>query len=58
MRESIKSQKETAFSESVLILTVYEVSSFYRESYLTRVIHSIRQRSSQVLQVFELIYIH
>jgi len=57
-RESTESQKETAFSESFSILTVYEVSSFYRESYLTRVVHSIRQRWSQVLQVFEFIYIH
>jgi len=58
IRESIESQKETAFSESVSISTVYEVSSFYRESYSTRVVHSIQQWSSQVLQVFELIYIH
>jgi len=57
-RESTESQKETAFSESFSISTVYEVSSFYRESYSTRVVHSIRQRSSQVLQVFEFIYIH
>ncbi len=58
MKESIESQKETAFSESILISTVYKVSSFYRESYLMRIIHFIWQRSSQVLQVFELIYIH
>ena len=57
-RESIESQKETAFSESSSISTVYEVSNFYRESYLTKVVHSIQQRSSQVLQVFKLIYIH
>ena len=48
-RESIESQKETTFSESVSILTVYEVSSFYRESYSTKVVHSIQQWSSQVL---------
>jgi len=58
MRESIESQKETAFSEPVSISTVYKVSNFYRESYLTRIIHSIQQWSSQVLQVFEFIYIH
>ncbi len=57
-RESIESQKETAFSESSLISTVYEVSSFYQESYSTKVVHSIWQWSSQVLQVFEFIYIH
>ncbi len=58
IKESLESKKETAFSESVLISTVYEISSFYRELYLTRVVYSIRQWSSQVLQVFELIYIH
>ncbi len=57
-KESIEFQKETAFNESVSISTVYEVLSFYRESYLTRVVHSIRQWSSQVLQVFKFIYIH
>ncbi len=57
-RESIESKKETAFSESVLISTVYEVLSFYQELYSTRVIYSFRQWSSQVLQVFEFIYIH
>ncbi len=49
MKESIESQKETAFSESISISTVYEVSSFYQESYLTKVIHFIQQWSSQVL---------
>ena len=57
-RESIESQKETAFNESHSISTVYEVLSFYRESYSTKVVHSIQQRSSQVSQVFKLIYIH
>ncbi len=57
-RESIESQKETAFSESFLISIVYKVSSFYRESYSTRVVHFIQQRLSQVLQVFKFIYIH
>jgi len=58
MKESIESQKKTAFSELTSILTVYEVSSFYQESYSTKVVHFIQQWSSQVLQVFELIYIH
>ena len=58
MRESLESKKETAFSESVSISTVYEISSFYRELYSTRVVYFIRQWSSQVLQVFKLIYIH
>ena len=36
MRESLESKKETMFSESVLISSVYEISisSIYRESYL------------------------
>ncbi len=57
-RESLESKKETAFSESISISTVYEILSFYRELYLMKVIYFIRQRSSQVLQVFEFIYIH
>ena len=57
-KESIESQKETAFSESVSISTVYEVLSFYQELYLTRIIYFIQQWLSQVLQVFELIYIY
>ncbi len=58
MRESIKSQKETMFNESISISTVYEVLSFYQELYLMRIIYFIQQWSSQVLQVFKLIYIH
>ena len=57
-RESLDSKKETAFSESVSISTVYEISSFYWELYSTKVIYFIRQWSSQVLQVFEFIYIY
>ncbi len=57
-KESLESKKETAFSESISISTVYEISSFYQELYLMRVIYFIQQWSSQVLQVFELIYIH
>ncbi len=48
-RESLESKKETAFNESVLISTVYEISSFYQELYSTKVIYSIQQWSSQVL---------
>ncbi len=58
MRESLESKKETAFSKSILISIVYKISSFYQELYLMKVIYFIQQWSSQVLQVFELIYIH
>ncbi len=57
-KESLEFKKETAFSESASILIVYEISSFYQELYSTRVIYSIQQWLSQVLQVFEFIYIH
>jgi len=41
-----------------LEITRYWVTSFYQESFLTKVIHLTQQQSSQVLQVFELIYLH
>ncbi len=50
MRESLESKKETAFSESVLISSIYWISSFYelsissiyRESYSMWLIHFIQ----------------
>ncbi len=50
MKESLESKKEIAFSESILILSIYWISSFYeifissiyRESYLMWLVHSIQ----------------